>query len=101
MPLVILASITSEIDCRDLINRVCRDTFCAGRLDALAQPEKCQDREDDHDEANEVDNTVHVCTFRVGSRITSRTPRNALKTKVYSPRALARRRSRGFMRVIS
>jgi hypothetical protein len=42
----------------------------------LAQPEKCQDREDNHDEADEVNNIVHECTLSCGfqDRI-ARTPR--------------------------
>jgi hypothetical protein len=46
-----------------------------GHCDTLAQPEKRQDCEDDHDEANEIDDTVHMHPFRMGSRIKSRTPR--------------------------
>jgi hypothetical protein len=33
---------------------------------ALAQSEKCQDREDNHDEADEVDNIVHERTLSCG-----------------------------------
>ena len=50
------------------------DARGAGRLDALAQPEKGQDREDDYDEADEVDNAVHTSLLCVGSRRASPPP---------------------------
>jgi hypothetical protein len=43
-----------------------------GRRARLAQPEKGQDREDDHDEADEIDDTVHAHLLPVGSRSASR-----------------------------
>jgi hypothetical protein len=46
-----------------------------GLRNASAQPEKCQDGEDDYDEADEIDDIVHTPPFRVGSRSESRTPR--------------------------
>jgi hypothetical protein len=51
-----------------------RDACGAGRLNALAQPEKGQDHEDDHNEADEVDNIVHTYLLCVGSRQASRLP---------------------------
>jgi hypothetical protein len=52
----------------------------AVRLDVLTQPEKCQDCEDDHHKADEVDNIVHAHPLCVGSRIESRTPRASRHT---------------------
>jgi hypothetical protein len=64
--------------------------WSTGRLDALPQSEKCQDREDDHDEADEINDIVHVCPFRMGLRSTSRLQCDVLHTKAYSSHTLAR-----------
>lgn len=68
--------------------------------DVLAQPKKCQDREDHHNETDEIDNIVHAPSFRVDSRSTSRYQRDVLTPKACSLRAPARRRPRGFLRVL-
>jgi hypothetical protein len=52
----------------------------AVRLDVLTQPKKGQDREDDHHETDEIDDTVHEHLLRVGLRIESRALRDSRHT---------------------
>jgi hypothetical protein len=52
-------------------------------LDALAQSEKPQDHEDDHDGADDVDNGVHELTLCVGCRIEWRAQRASRHTHAY------------------
>ena len=54
-----------------------------GRDDALAQPQKRQDSNDDDDCADDVDDIVHEMTLRVGKRFELRDCRAPLHTNFY------------------
>jgi hypothetical protein len=75
-----------------------RDACGAGRLNALAQPEEGQDREDDHDEADEINNIIHTYLLCVVQGRHRAYHHEALHTQASAIHTQARMRACGLMR---